>query len=264
MAAKSNKKQGGPSLVPVLFTIGVIGWGFFAIDRLTTPSYRVRSETPTMQRSSNYSKPTDKSQSWKETFRKTLGFFHKETQPAPKQNTTAQIPILPEENYTPVQNDPPATVAHQEVTNQRLTPPELPTEGRSLYFYKEDHNGFTLEKITLNHDLSLKELFSAVIRGPSSANTTLIDSFPVKPTVNHVAISGDTVEIDLDDNFGFGVSYQTLNLQIAQFLAVARQLPGVINITIKINGQTGIAVGSDGVVLPDRINSSNSSLSLHD
>ena len=36
--SKKTKKKNNHSIVPVIFTLGVIGWGFFAIDRLTAPA----------------------------------------------------------------------------------------------------------------------------------------------------------------------------------------------------------------------------------
>ena len=259
-----KRRKKNHSIVPVLFTLGVIGWGFFAIDRLTSPLNPVEKLT----QSSNYSTPRTegKTDSWKKKLSDWIvGLESKENTP-PETTTSPNIAILPvipddtldlQINREVSQPNVPIPEANAFVEPK---PPSLYYQNPVLYFYTDSmSDNLELRKYATSEKLTLKQVFTGLIQGPSFTlqRSDLIDSFPTKPVVLDVEIKKDILVLDLNENFGMGVSFETLKLQINQIWLTARQFSGIRSLKILINGQAKQALGSDGFNIPELINESS-------
>ncbi|MES0489445.1 MAG: GerMN domain-containing protein [Leptospirales bacterium] len=276
---RTYKKKKNHSIVPVLFTLGVIGWGFFAIDRLTSS----QNANEDITQSSNYSQSRAevKTDSWKKKLSDWISGFEEEK----KQNTT---PTVTSQNIPNLPVIPDKTLDIQ--INRQISRPNVPDNSNIpdnpdnhtnpipidparveaqtgglyynnpiLYFYTDDSGILELKKYTVSQKLTLKQVFIGLIKGPSFTleRSDLIDSFPGKPLVLGVKIEQDILIIDLNENFGMGVSFETLKLQINQIWLTARQFSGVRSLKILINGQAKQTLGSDGFNVPELINESS-------
>lgn len=250
---KKTKKKSTHSIVPVIFTLGVIGWGFFAIDRLTSPSAPEQGWNSQVNTSHNQGSSQS---SWKRSLKGFLSSFAgsgEESQNSQKvSDAPASIPIMPEPQFQQQEAQAPTPQKSFE------SPEKQYTKKAYIYFYREhESQELSLEKSAREFkSASLKELFTALIHGPSSGelNYNFLDSFPVKPTLLEARREGSIIVLDFDDNFGLGVSFETLDLQIKQLYHTARQFQGVDSIQILIDGRSIEHAGSDGLVIPKIIN----------
>ena len=298
---RRSKKNG--SIVPVLFTIGIIGWGFFAIDRLTAP---LQEGDEIITHNANYSAKTretrEERDSWKVSLEKWIKKFesnkvNQKPVGEPSDHTLSNIDVknLDVNNFNSNSNEKPLSVipdkqlntimnnalrqkeeAEQsnELSKQEDSKPRSiadnsnKTEIKSnyynkykLYFYANDENGnLYLKVISVNSRAKPINVFRDLIAGPDEhqeKDRGLIESFPMKPKVLNASVENDTVVLNLNHDFGMGVSFETLKLQINQLWLTARQFPGTKSLKILINGKENQTIGSDGYNIPRVINESS-------
>lgn len=316
---KKTKKE--HSIVPVLFTLGVIGWGFFAIDRLTSGaagdpnSWEAKSKPRT-----THNAPTGReSSAWKKSIGGFLTSMGEQINKPESDPDSQYLPVINDSkldvsltrqdsdynprprdasppnsqplsapsntapsNTAPVSTAPLATPltpldsdSRREGQSQQYAPkaaqPQAAPPAATLdlnarypnprvYFYQEQPDGeITLKGVSAGRALSVQELFSQLIVGPSQSEREnyFIDSFPVKPTVIDISVEGSSIVLNFDDNFGHGVSFRTLDLQLKQFLQTAKQFPGINSIKIHVHGRQAQSVGGDGLTIPEVIDESS-------
>lgn len=267
----SSGKSSERNIIPLIFTIGIIGWGFFAIARMTESSTEViprrgvkaeRTEAGTLATFKLWllEKITRNDQPPTEVKMKTL---------AP-----AQTARLARPDDLPVVDDPlagiplaaqvPATESREPAVKDELpiseSLPARPTalSSAKVYLYALDKHGTprlkSVKREISGGDARLLAL-QASIKGPTAAEEMrdFIDSFPAKPKIISLQEKSDTLVINFSDNFGTGVSHSTLKFQIQQLLHTAMQFEGVQAISIRINGKASRHLGGDGIAVPDRI-----------
>jgi spore germination protein GerM len=265
-----KKKTSTHSIVPVLFTLGVIGWGFFAIDRLTTSSsdtgkWAAKQNLKVSHNSSGLSQP-----SWKKSLEAIVLNLHNIS---PKHNngiseqTVHDLPIVSDDSLSWQRED--LETRKEEISNKLETIDQIGLQKNSfqLFFYKEKGDDLILTSITrkLNSNVSINEVFTSLLRGPEIVEQELnfIDSFPVKPTLIDAQLESGVLMLNFDENFGRGVSYKTINLQIQQLWYTAKQFEGIESIKILIYGKPAKDIGGDGISIPDRINEVTWPVALH-
>lgn len=227
MARKPAGKSGSTSPVVIIFTIGVVGWGFFAIDRLTSPPVGVVNAH-------------------------NAAVTGAEQKPEPGKSKSIKKWIL--EWLQPELEAPQKARARQKGS-------ESLTAQVKLYMYRMDQRGDThlvpvARKIDqFSGDDPLKKLFSLVIAGPTDREIKqdFLDSFPDKPRIRSVRKKGEIIEIDFEEGFGHGISFEMVQLQIRQLLKTAKALPGIRKLRILINGNVARQLGGDGLTLPETI-----------
>ncbi|RME90538.1 MAG: hypothetical protein D6767_06680 [Candidatus Hydrogenedentota bacterium] len=220
---KGTVPQKKTSPVVLIFTIGVVGWGFYAINRLTAPL-----SSPSVQVTQNIPQPKPEKE---KSVKQWLLDWIQEDAKTEGQRTAA----------SPTQKS-----SFQEI---------------SLYFYKMNQKGETNlvpvpRKVSLlTESEPLKKIFEAVIQGPTDEEKSkdYLDAFPDKPRLRHVNRQGDTIVLDFEDEFGKGASFELIRLQLRQLLATAKALPGVNKIKIYVQGIAPTHVGGDGFPLPSVI-----------
>ena len=260
--SRSGKKTAGgdgQNLVTILFVLGIIGWGFFAIDRLTEPA--------TTQKSTKIQGRTGGSESgWKKTARdwltQKIGSGRAEVKPDAKRSSISRNVASDE---VPMVSEPGGLKA--ELAEE--TGPTL-VEGREeiidtaisgkFYFYRLNSNGQpVLRQITrpVSGSGDLKARLNDLIKGPSVAEQEkdYIDSFVRKPRILGVSVQGKCGIINFDANFGSGVSYPTLRFQIQQIYRNLALWKGTDCLEIKIQGKYRPHLGTDGLFFPRRIDS---------
>ncbi|MCX7633880.1 MAG: hypothetical protein N2Z22_11170 [Turneriella sp.] len=234
-------------MITFLFVIGVIGWGFFAIDRLTEPGANYA-------RSRMQGRAAGQEASWKKTIREWLS-QSLDTENTKKPATTERvtrntgtIPLLPElqglrpelEESLPIMEDP-----------------LLKSGEDQLLLYKLNSRGQpTLAKV--RRDLAGKDLaarLNLVIRGPTQKelDTDYIDSFIRKPRVLRVEQKAGCMVVDMDENFGAGVSHQTLRFQIRQIFSNLQLWANCECLRLTVHGRYRRHLGSDGLYIPPAI-----------
>lgn len=240
MRSATRKKKKEKSFIPVIFTIGVIGWGFFAIDRLTRPAEAKSSYTDNSpRREYNVSSWRKKLSNWLDKITEPENSL-KEFQLSNIPSTSAKIPVIDDRGVSPyVQVDKSASVQIQ------------------LYYLPEEGDPVLrgVQRDIESGNDHLKSFFQALIVGPNYRETEngYLDAFPAKPDLLGVAQQGSIMVFDFGKQYGLGESQDTLRYQLGQLLDNARQFPGVEGISILINGERVPYLGGDGIALPDVI-----------
>jgi len=246
----------GQNLVTILFVLGVIGWGFFAIDRLTEPA--------TQQKTSKVQgRATGQESGWRKTAREWLSQkIGSNGAPAKIQEKTRvsrnvaadEVPMVAEPGNLKAEL---AEEAGETLTASPEAPVQLETTGK-FYFYRLNAKGqpvlAKLERPTAAAG-NLKARLNELIRGPSGAeqDKDFIDSFIRKPRVLGAIVKGRCTAVDFDANFGSGVSYQTLRLQIQQLYKNTQAWQGTDCLEITLRGKYSPHLGTDGLYFPRRI-----------
>lgn len=256
-------------MVPILFTLGVIGWGFFVIDRLTKPPQEKLAMAEQPARVNNVSVSQNKT-GWKNSLLDFVDKFDKKKS-VEKKTKENSLSIIDEkkssfiQQYSPVKENTSAKI--QEQTTEQLQPMSQQQSSHNsadvqIYFFRYEGDEYpklvavkrTLNSFTNEQDF-LTKTFRYVIAGPNAnERSSFVDSFPVKPIVHNVQKMDDTLLLNFNEDFGRGVSFPMLQLQLEQLLKTATTFQGVHNITIAINGKPQSYVGGDGLAIPDVIN----------
>ncbi len=258
--SRSGKKPAGgdgQNLVTILFVLGVIGWGFFAIDRLTEPA--------TTRKSTKIQGRTGGSESgWKKTARdwltQKIGTSGTEARVGDKKSSISrnvasdEVPMVSEPGglKAELSEDTGATLVES-----REEPAAAEMTGK-FYFYRLNANGQpVLREVTrrVSGRGDLKARLNDLIKGPSSAEQEkdYIDSFIRKPRILAASVQGKCGVINFDANFGSGVSYPTLRFQIQQLYRNLALWKGVECLEIKVQGKYSPHLGTDGLYFPRRI-----------
>lgn len=249
MSVKPHKKKPAKnnSLVPVLFTLGVIGWGFFAIDRLTSSTNPGYADFTAEAR--NYVHETgDNGKSWKKT---TEDFVKKFT-------TAPKIKDDPEtENWTIVKDEEQKTPLNENNFEVESNNKINGSHTYYLYFYKEIGDQFKLSQFSrkTQGDIALKNIFRELVGGPGFLHQgkNIVDSFPLKPTIIDAHIKQNTLFLNIDDNFGHGISFETARLQLEQIVKTSSQFKNVSAVQFLINGEEVESLQIDGLTIPANI-----------
>ena len=272
MAANKRKtKKKDKSIIPVIFTIGVIGWGFFAIDRLTEPyisKNNMNSEEPVSKNinASGYKQPV-LFKALENAFT-SLKTNEQKTMPESKITEQEHLPVIPEtklnlslldQKYS--NEEPFIDKTEPETTNFKTENQQSAKNKQTykLYFYQELPSGeLKLTEIikTANEKVSLTEIYADLIKGPENKpeNKNFADTFIIKPALINVSRYDKTIILNFNDSFGQGVSFEMLQMQISQLLQTAKQFPSVESIKILINNKNVVSLGGDGLNVPEIIN----------
>jgi len=225
----------------LIFTLGVLGWGFFAIDRLIDKNQQENFHNLNINQ--KIKKKTN--QEW--SIRKKIADWLINNQGSShKKKKIAKIVKIQQEDKKIVTDY--NNKAH-------------------LYFYLIDANEnlhLKKYKIKLTEKLNSEEILSIIIKkiisGHSIKNNNIIDSFPIKPRLLSASIKNNVAELNFNDDFGKGVSFQTLKYQIKQILKTASGIQDINSIRILINNKRVNHIGGDGLILPSLITNKNITL----
>lgn len=264
MARAGKNKGDGQNLVTILFVLGVIGWGFFAIDRLTDSDTAQRS--PRIQ-----GRASGQEASWKKGMRDWLSQrLGSGAQSAPHGQRTArgeavsrniardEIPLVQEPRGLKPQPDD-----HIELLTE---PHDLEAEGERqagkklpVYLYRLNSRGqpvlSQVRRQLAGSEADLAHRLNLVIRGPTQAESEkdYIDSFIRKPRILGASLHDGCAVVDFDQNFGAGVSYQTLKFQIRQIFRNTQAWTSSKCLEITVRGKYQPHLGTDGIYFPRRI-----------
>lgn len=260
----SGKKSSRESqnLVTILFILGVIGWGFFAVDRLTESEQKRKSSRIQGHASGHEASWKKSAYDW---LTKNLNSDRSE-RGSKNENVARNIPS----SEVPIKAEPEGL--HREVDLEKLeimnpesevNTAQVPAEKtqRAFLFYRLNSKGqpiLSSVKRSIKEDKTdLKTMVSQLIKGPSGREMDgdYIDSFIRKPRILGAGIQGKCAFVDFDVNFGAGVSYQTLRFQIQQIFRNIELWKGVHCLELKVRGRYSPHLGSDGLYFPRRIDS---------
>ncbi len=249
MAQPRRKKKSDKSIIPVLFTLGVIGWGFFAIDRLTEPLWQHKVPVVKDKKFRSVSKKKAETKSVKE---QVLGFINeftgKKDQPVTAKKTAPAV----------------AQTEEQQIEIEVKQDPNLSKNYR-VYFYQVK-NGDKIELKSLKRPFKggdqnqlIGSALRSLLRGPSAEEqlSDFTHSFRNKPTLLSYKKQGSTLVLNFNSKFGKGISFHLLRLQITQLLKTSVQFDGINSISIRIGGRKVKHLGSAGLSVPERISLSN-------
>lgn len=257
-SARGSKKasSNGQNLVTILFVLGIIGWGFFAIDRLTESDKGPKSNKI-------QGRALGQEAGWKKTVRdwltKKLSTEGAERE-AEGQSVSRNIPMEAEPKglkRQELQEEEPLLTAEKDVETGVATAAEESTPAVFL-FYKLNTKGNPVLSQVKRENLEngdLKTLVTQLIKGPTlrEQDKDYIDSFIRKPRILGAGIEGRCAWVNFDTSFGAGVSYQTLRFQIQQLFRNLEAWKGVHCMELRVRGQYNPHLGSDGLYFPKRI-----------
>ncbi len=255
MALSKNKKES--QLVPVLFTIGIIGWGFFAIDRLT--SSQIQNKISLKNNFNNISKQkVKKTDSFLQTIKDwiiTQLIESKKVTPInsslSKNNT---IPVLLEDDLNLNKIDDP------QINEKKKIGLSQQSKQAKVYFYKNTSSGLKLRSV--NREIQFKEsdniekaTFNQLFLGPTGQERikNFLDSFPGKPEVLSVKRNGKIMIINFKKLFGYGLSQQMVKSQLKQLFITAKQFHGISKIKLLLRNKPFKKLGGDSLLIPDVI-----------
>lgn len=261
-------RAGGNNFFLFLFTLGVIGWGFFAIARLTDEKIENKNF-----RKRELSREKSKGETWLSTWKswllqKLIEQQKKEeielrtlsSQKEKIYSTENEIPLIedpiPEENFMEEKLEKVETLKKSQENSNIFVAEEKHKQKQKIYLYQLGKNGqVELKGIYREIEPSEKAAITAVIAGPTAAEEgrNFIDSFPTKPQLLTVKKDGDTLILNFDNKFGLGVSHSTLKYQIQQLYYTAREFSGIKAISVQIAGKYQRHIGGDGLAIPKRI-----------
>ncbi len=259
-SARGSKKSSsnGQNLVTILFVLGIIGWGFFAIDRLTESEQGPKANKI-------QGRALGQEAGWKKTVRDwlTKKLSSEGVKGGEGQSVSRNIPLEPEPKglkRQELQEEEPALVAEKEEPLAASAAPEEESNPAVFLFYKLNAKGnpvLSQVKRDLGEKTDLKTMVSQLIKGPTmrEQDKDYIDSFIRKPRILGAGVEGRCAFVNFDSTFGAGVSYQTLRFQIQQLYRNMEAWKGVHCLELKVRGQYSPHLGSDGLYFPKRIDS---------
>ena len=175
-SGSSKKNDKNQNIVPVLFTLGVIGWGFFAIDRLTRPidenqisiNSESRKQTQSFRSHTEKKEPNFLVNNIKTWLTDAIESKLKKTKKEEK-----KIPVISE---VLLQDD----ILEKEREHENLLYEESPIENINdekrikLYYYEQKGDTLKFYEVTEkldgseNSDNLYAETFQYLLNGPSS------------------------------------------------------------------------------------------------
>lgn len=273
------KKQGkvNNQIIPLLFTLGVIGWGFYAIEKLSPPEEK-EFESSNIGTGSWVKQSKDQTGVRKWLLSEIEAMSSERSGSSLKSKTDdSNLSIIadersfaaPEEivtdsfevnSWTPVNDDLSKNAVQESSGLQERYEPYLAPGDRtfSVYFYKLNNLGdpvlTEVEKTTNSLGIAKAALLQ-LIHGAKAAGG--LETFPVKPRVNSIKVKDKLLILDFDSNFGFGVSAELFAYQLIQIHKSLTLLSSVESIQIRVNGQMPESIGSHGIRLPEKITKSH-------
>lgn len=273
------KKEGKVSnqLIPLLFTLGVIGWGFYAIEKLSPPEEK-EFESSNIGTGSMVKQSKDRTgvRKWLLSEIEAMSSERSASSLKPKPDDTNLSIIAdersfaaPEEivtdsfednSWTPVDDDLSKNTVQESSGLQENYEPFLAPGDRtfSVYFYKLNNSGepvlTEVEKTTNSLGIAKAALLQLIHGARSSGG---LETFPVKPRVNSIMVKDKMLILDFDSNFGYGVSAELFAYQLIQIHKSLTRLSSVDSIQIRVNGQMPESIGSHGIRLPEKITKSH-------
>lgn len=258
-SGKKSPVSDGQNLVTILFVLGVTGWGFFAIDRLTDSS--LPQKTARIQ-----GRALGHESSWRKS---AYDWLTKKlaAEPSQKKIVSERVSSNVASEGIPLLPDPKGLKADAVESLETLTEPVMEQHGETeadvreipVLLYRLNSKGkpvlSQVRRKLSDSDATLTARLNAVIRGPNSRETNrdFIDSFVRKPKILHAAVKGLCTHINFDSNFGAGVSHQTLKYQIRQLYQNSELWTRKSCLEITVRGKYQSHLGSDGIYFPQRL-----------
>jgi len=253
----SNKNSEGQHLITILFILGIIGWGFFAIDRLTEPeqtSSNPKIQTRTQAHESEWKK---KLRSWLSTK------FSTDKNSTQSQRISLNIPMEREPQNLKRENngveDSLTEIKEIPIEKAQIDAPETLETNFSILFYKLDKRGqptlSTVRRQVQGDALDYRARLSLLIKGPTlnEQDKDYIDSFIRKPRVLGAGVTGTCAYVNFDTSFGSGVSYQTMRFQVQQIFKNMTLWSKKACLELRVQGKYTPHLGSDGIFFPKKI-----------
>lgn len=259
---KTSKQQN--SIVPVIFAIGVIGWGFFAIDRLTAPERPLKKNHYTI---ANH-KPEENQPG---TFKKWLGEIFLAPESTKKTRPEEEIPVvndfsadsLSQAKSHSSQRSETTSEENAAISSEETIADQNSTTSEAVYIYLYQVDVKTddavlrkvLRPVKNSGALAIRDAIKMVIAGPDTEEkfNNFIDSFKHKPLLNNVDIHRNIVTLDFADEFGASSSLQTLKYQLKQLYTTVSGFESITAMRITHNGKQLQSLGGDGLNIPSLI-----------
>ena len=258
MARSGGTKKKETSIIPVLLTLGVIGWGFFAIDRLIS-----KGDSFDEIQSKNVSKKKqDQSNSWRHSLLSWVNgvLGDEKTKPKLKEMPKAKTEIKSlDTTKTGINNEVEIETEKDKITNNENL------SRIKLYFYQLNGDKAPILRSSyrkINKENQMRQISKALrllIQGPigSELLKDYANPFTNKPRLLSIRKESSNLALNFNSRFGQGVSFQMQKLQIKQLVYTATSFSGINSITLKINNRAIKSIGGDGLLLPNRITRSN-------
>lgn len=236
--------------------LGVIGWGFFAIDRLTDAEGAQKA--PRVQ-----GRASGHESGWKKGMRDWLsrslaakgGPEQGRAESVARNLGSSEIPLVADPQGLKMDSLQQAGPEGREpVAGAEKAGREVP-----VFLYRLNPRGqpvlAQVRRRLAEADADLAHRLALVIRGPSAAETEkdYIDSFIRKPRILGASVHDGCAVIDFDTHFGAGVSYQTLKFQIRQLFRNAQAWTGAPCLELTVRGKYQPHLGTDGIYFPRRL-----------
>lgn len=256
--ARSSSRKKKTSIIPVLLTLGIIGWGFFAIDRLISKEDSFDEiQSNNVSKKKQY-KPNSLRHSFLSSINGVLG--DEKTKPKLKEKPKAKTETKSlDTTKTRINNE-----VEIETEKDRITNNENLSRVK-LYFYQLNGDKAPILRSSyrkINKENQIRQISKALrllIQGPigSELLKDYANSFTNKPRLLSIRKEASNLALNFNSWFGQGVSFQMQKLQIKQLVYTATSFSGISSITLKINNRAIKSIGGDGLLLPNRITRSN-------
>ncbi len=244
---RRTRKKKQSQVIPILFTLGIIGWGFFAIDRLTGQ----KNQDKTGQIKFSNLKKAKNQDSWLKNIKEWIA----EQMDKLEEKKTVKDEKSSDQSTVVSKTYQPNTDLKQKIysSNENIN-----SKSVDLYFYKSSSSRFDLKKVKRkvgnisSQDLSHSAIH-ALIKGPTAKEKLqedLLDSFPAKPKLLQVKRENDALILNFGESFAQNISHQMIKHQLKQLLKTAKQFKGVNKIQIRIKNQIVSQLGNDGIMIP--------------
>ena len=122
-----------------------------------------------------------------------------------------------------------------------------------VYFVKSQETTFTLEGVRRRFDADTSEkrleaALRALIEGVNEAG--LSSAFPPGTEVRGLELTGDTVTVDLSDEFTQGGGTASMLGRLNQLFYTLTQPTNVSSVSLLIEGESVEALGGEGILVP--------------
>ena len=245
----SHKKKKESQLIPVLFTIGIIGWGFFAIDRLTSSQL----ENELKIKNNFHNVPVRVNQPNNSFLREVKEWISMKLTRLVSEN-------LKKDNLAVLSEASLHLGEVKDIQTKKIKSDNHNLINAKLYFYKAYASSMKLypveRQISLQGSENIeKAVFRELLAGPNGNErvSNFLDSFPQKIKILSAKQNGNVMTINFKNSFSFGVSHQMIKSQLKQLLATAKEFKGISKIKLMSNNKPLKKLGSDGLILPKLI-----------
>lgn len=249
MAQRTRQTKKNNSLVPIIFTIGVIGWGFFVIDRLTYPlkqSNQAEFFNEANEAKVSNKKKDIKNSTWKNQLGKWLEAISGEAN-----NISESLPI---------KTDP------IEETKATLNSTEI----KLYYYFSPNENASPIIKVVKRSIAAetqielIENTLREFLKGPTSQEIKrgfYKLSFDERIAIKSLSLNRKTLVINFNDYLKSDSGFQIVKYQLKQLVKTCTQFNFIDSISLKINNSPIESLSSDGLTVPPLI-AENSDLFL--